>query len=90
MKRRRTRYRGVPEGIPYKSYRELERALNLGVALGIRDDPGDNSAATKMTRLAAIARIDPAGCNRGLRNVVSAPSGAAPGYIIRLPPTGQE
>jgi hypothetical protein len=81
----RQRYRGDWAGMPDRTHRMLEKLRNVQVAIEIRDDVGDGSAATKAARLEAIRRIDPVGCGRGLRNAVPVAGGAKAGWVIRLP-----
>jgi hypothetical protein len=83
----RQRYRGDWPGMTDKTHRQLEKLRNLQTAIDIRDNPGNGSPATDTTRLEAIRRIDPKGCNRGLRKVVPATGGVKAGYVIRLPAT---
>jgi hypothetical protein len=81
------RYKAVPRGLPDRTRRQLERLRNLHILLEVRDAPGDNSAAAKTARLAAIRRIDPPAYKGGLRNAVAAAGGLKAGYVIRLPRT---
>jgi hypothetical protein len=66
--------------------RNAERPRNLQVAIAIRDDEGDGSAATKTVRLKAIQSIEGrdggASVNVQINNTQN---NVTPGYVIRLP-----
>jgi hypothetical protein len=66
--------------------RNSERPRNLAVAIGIRDEVGDKSAATKTVRLKAIDSIEgkpSSGTNVQVN--VNQNTHLAAGYVIRLP-----
>jgi len=72
--------------------RNAEKPKNLTTAIEIRDDMGDNTAATKTVRLKAIQSIegaDRAGVQVTIHNSDSQ-ANIAPGYVIRLRPDRQE
>jgi excisionase family DNA binding protein len=75
--------------MPDRTHRLLEKLRNVHTAIAIRDDPGDGSPATAAARLAAIRRIDPKGCNGGLRKAAGVSGGLKAGYVIMLPAAGQ-
>jgi hypothetical protein len=66
--------------------RKAEEARNLATAIKIRDDEGDESAATKTVRLKAIQVIE-APERQGKRRCEREPADerSTPGYVIRLP-----
>lgn len=74
-----------------KARRHLESPRNLQVAIDIRDDEGDNSAATKKTRLAAIDTIEGKSTTGTHVQVnVNQQASITAGYVIRLPTNLQE
>jgi hypothetical protein len=68
--------------------RNSERPRNLAVAVEIRDDKGDNSAATKRARLSAIDSIEgKSSSGTHVQVNVSQSANVTPGYVIKLPAT---
>jgi hypothetical protein len=68
--------------------RKAEEARNLATAIKIRDDEGDESAATKTVRLKAIQVIEGPNDKASVVVNVNQQTNAAsitPGYVIRLP-----
>jgi hypothetical protein len=65
--------------------RNAQRPRNLHTAIAIRDDPGDQSAATKTVRLKAIDSIEGKSSSGSTVNVNVQQNNIAPGYVIRLP-----
>ena len=81
--------------------RGMEQARNLGVAIAIRDDPGDGSALASAVRLKAVATIEHAYALANpqpklpkvqINNIQqnNQPQQAAPGYVIRAAPKAIE
>jgi hypothetical protein len=67
--------------------RESERARNMAVAVEIRDDVGDGTAATKTVRIKAASFIQGDDKPGVVVNVNTQTNvGIKAGYVIRLPP----
>jgi hypothetical protein len=67
--------------------RESERARNMAVAVEIRDDVGDGTAATKTVRIKAASFIqgdDKPGVTVNINQQTNV-ANIQPGYVIRLP-----
>jgi hypothetical protein len=73
--------------------RNAEEPRNLATAVKIRDDEGDESAATKMVRLKAIQVIEGPAEKAGVVVNVNQQTSVAsitPGHVIRLPASRAE
>lgn len=71
--------------------RNAERPRNLQVAIAIRDDEGDKSAATKTVRLKAIQSIEGRDGGNSVNVQINSQTNVAvtPGYVIKLRDTDQ-
>ena len=73
-----------------KGRQQSERPRNLAVAIAIRDDEGDGSAATKAVRLKAIQSIEGRDGPSSVSVNVGVQTNVTPGYVIRPRQTGSD